>query len=434
MAVSLVGFGDCGAGQGQGQQGAADEGADGQWHAGLEGGGEAFGGDAGEKDGADQRDADGAAELLGGGEHAGGAPGLAGGDGGEHDVGERDDQQAKPGAGHDEAGDQLPGADSVGGVLGGEQQAIGPGGHDQGAGEQDVAAEPGGQRDRQPGGDGCAEAEAGGGGTGLDRRVAEPGLQPQAQHYEHALQAEEEQQLDRDPGGERGPGKQPGRQDRRDAAGGQPRPGDGQRRDQRHPRGDHDESPGGPAQRLAFQQRVDDRHQGGAQQAQAEVAGALRPGLAGLGHDQRGGDQRGRRDGDVDGEHGAPVPAEDVGADQHAAQQQAQGGGHAAGRAVHAEHRTAFLAGEDGPVGRQHLWHHDRRGGALDRAGGDQHTRVRGQGAGQAGQPEPGDPGQEQLLAAEQVTQAARGDQGDRERQQIGRDHPFQLGAAGVQV
>src|SRR5215469_15564365 len=149
MAVSLVGFGDCGAGQGQGQQGAADEGADGQWHAGLESGGEAFGGDAGEKDGADQRDADGAAELLGGGEHA---------------VGERDDQQAKPGAGHDEARDQLPGADSVGGVLGGEQQAIGPGGHDQGAGEQDVAAEPGGQRDRQPGGDGCAEAEAGGGG------------------------------------------------------------------------------------------------------------------------------------------------------------------------------------------------------------------------------------------------------------------------------
>jgi hypothetical protein len=76
----------------------------------------------------------------------------------------------------------------VGGVLGGEQQAVGPGGHDQGAGDEDVAAEPGGQRDGEPGGDGGAEAEGGGGGPGFDRGVAEPGLQPQGQDHEQALQ------------------------------------------------------------------------------------------------------------------------------------------------------------------------------------------------------------------------------------------------------
>src|SRR5262249_52399074 len=149
----------------------------------------------------------------------------------------------------DQPGDQLPGADAVGGVLGGEQQAVGPGGHDQGAGEQEVAAEPSGQRDGQACGDDGADAGGRGGGAGLDRRVAEPGLQPQGQDNEQALQAEAEQELDGYPSGEGGPGQQPGRENRRSTAGGQPRPGDGQRYDQRHPRGDQDEGPGGPAQR-----------------------------------------------------------------------------------------------------------------------------------------------------------------------------------------
>ena len=200
------------------------------------------------------------------------------------------------------------------------------------------------------------------------------------------------------------------------------------------PRAQQGPAPGGPAQAAPLQQGVGDRDQGAGEQhrpGEVDPAGRSFPVFR---HQPGRTRQRRQRDRDVDEEHRAPAPAEQVGTGQHPAQEQAHGRGEAEHGPVDPERLAPLPAAEHGPEGGQQLRGHHRRRGPLNHPGGDQLARGLRQARTQAGQPEHRDPGQEQPLAPEQVTQAARGDQDRGEGQHVGRHHPFELGGARAEI
>jgi len=161
-----------------------------------------------------------------------------------------------------------------------------------------------------------------------------------------------------------------------------------------------------PAQAPAFEQRVDDREQGGGEQhGPGEVGPPGRP-LPGLRDEPYREGQGDHRDGHVDEEHRAPAPAEQVSAGEDAAQEQADGRGEAEDRAVKPERLPALGAVEDGAERGQQLRRHHRRGRTLDDPGRDQLARHLGQARGEVSQAEGDDSGQEQALAPEQIAEA----------------------------
>ena len=161
-----------------------------------------------------------------------------------------------------------------------------------------------------------------------------------------------------------------------------------------------------------------------------------RPGglVPGLGHEAQAGQHRGHGHRQVDEEHRAPAPAEQVRVGQHPAEHQPHRGREAQHGPVDAERLAPLVPAEHHPERGQHLRCHGRGGGALYDPGGDQLGAGPGQPGGQAGQPEQGDPRQEQALAPEQVAEVPGDDERRGERQHVAGHHPFQLGGAGVQV
>ena len=103
-------------------------------------------------------------------------------------------------------------------------------------------------------------------------------------------------------------------------------------------------------------------------------------------------------------------------------------------RAVQGECLAALLAREDHPERRQHLRRDDGGGSTLDDPEGDQQHRGLGQRAGQAGGTERPRAEQEEPAPAVPVAELPGGDQRRGEGEQVRRDDPGHLVAAGVQV
>src|SRR5215467_2265446 len=141
-------------------------------------------GDHGPGDGAEQGEPDRAADLLAGVAQAGGDPGLAVGDPGHGDQGDRHEQQAQAGR-EDQHRAQHPAG--VAAVLGQPRQPVQAGGGDRGTGQQ-----------QRPGADARDELGGGAGGhqdpghqrqvgdAGFERRVPPGGLHEHRQEEEHA--------------------------------------------------------------------------------------------------------------------------------------------------------------------------------------------------------------------------------------------------------
>lgn len=131
------------------------------------------------------------------------------------------------------------------------------------------------------------------------------------------------------------------------------------------------------------------------------------------------------------GRHPRP---ETSGAGEHAAQDRSGDAAQRHDGAVEAE-RLGTGAFVEGHVQRgQDLGNHDRRGTALDEAGGDQHGGCAGQAAEQRRRGEDAGPQEEEPLAAVEIAEPAAGDQPNGEGQRVGGVNPLHRGARGTGV
>ncbi|HEX2127424.1 MAG TPA: hypothetical protein VHF45_12805 [Thermoleophilaceae bacterium] len=197
--------------------------------------------------------------------------------------------------------------------------------------------------------------------------------------------------------------------------------------------GEHHPHPSGPAQASPLEQRVGDgQDRAGQEQRADEVRSAGLP-VMGFGDRAQRGDERYERDRDVDEEHRAPGPAEEIRVGERSAEDQPERRGEATGRPIHTEGLSALLTGEDRPKGGEHL--RDHRAAAAPWT-----TRAAISSPGFWATPlarlaaPKRDPSEEDALSAEQVAEAAGDDQRRREGEHVRRDHPFELGAARAQV
>ncbi len=168
-------------------------------------------------------------------------------------------------------------------------------------------------------------------------------------------------------------------------------------------------------------------HQAGDVEAARGVAG--QPGQqAGAGRQQQHPDRH------VDQEHRPPAAAEEVGADQHAAEDLAER--HAPGqhRRVEAECPGAGGAGEGALQQAHHLGHHQRRAGALEQPEGDQPAGGRGEAAGERGGGEGGEAELEEPAVAVPGAEAGAGDEQDGVGDGVAGDDQLQGGPGGAQV
>ena len=160
-------------------------------------------------------------------------------------------------------------------------------------------------------------------------------------------------------------------------------------------------------------------------------SGALAFGVPRVWHQPGGGEQAGRGDGHVDQEDRAPP---EVG-QQQAADDRAEGHADADGTAPQGDRPLAF-----GPVAEhvaddgQRRGDHQRGADAHARPGGDEGADVAGEGRPGRARGEDRQAGQERLLAADPVGQAARGEQQAGEHEDVGVDRPLQVAGCRVQV
>ena len=138
------------------------------------------------------------------------------------------------------------------------------------------------------------------------------------------------------------------------------------------PAAEHQPRPRRPAELAPLQQRVHDRHQRPGQQHRARHVRPPRARVPGLRDEPQPGDQRAARHRDVDEEHRAPAPPEQVRVGQHPAEQQPDRRGEAQHGPVDAERLAPFGPGEDGTERGQDLRRHRCCRRALDHPGGDQ--------------------------------------------------------------
>ncbi|MCZ1010831.1 hypothetical protein O1L68_33645 [Streptomyces lydicus] len=139
-------------------------------------------------------------------------------------------------------------------------------------------------------------------------------------------------------------------------------------------------------------------------------------------------------DGHVDQEDGAPAEAGDVAAGEQCAQDGAADGGHASQRAEHAHGLAAALGRVHRLDDREDLGDHEGGHDSLRHPGGDQLGGVLRDAAQGGGDREPGGAGQEQAAAAEDVAEAAAGDQGKREGQGVAGGVPLHGGVGAAEV
>ena len=196
-------------------------------------------------------------------------------------------------------------------------------------------------------------------------------------------------------------------------------------REQRHGAGQQAERLGrAPAVLVAVHDRVHGQHQ---RRRHGHRAGHVEPAAARLaaaaGQEPQREQHHGNADRQVDEED--PVPVEDVG--EHAAEQDAD---RAAARGDEAEHAHRLGAvgrlGEEIHHERERHGRGDRAAHALHRTRGDQELLRGRQAAGQRGDGEQRDAGQEQPAVAVQVAEPPAQQQEAAERQQIGVHDPGQ--------
>ncbi len=203
---------------------------------------------------------------------------------------------------------------------------------------------------------------------------------------------------------------------------------------QRQRRGEAEPRPQRPAVLAPEHQRQHDRDQrAGRQQGagQVEPAGALGARLADRVRRQR---ERGEPDRHVDEVAGAPAEAEQVDVDQQAADQLPAGSGEAEHEAVDGERSRARLALVLEADDRQRLRRHQRGGGALHDAAGDQDRRVGREAADGGGGGEQREADAEDAAAAGEVAEPPAEDQPGGERDPVGGDHELHRAGACLQV
>jgi hypothetical protein len=263
---------------------------------------------------------------------------------------------------------------------------------------------------------------------------AQPDLEPEGEGQEEGGDAHEEDAGDQQPGDER-PLPEQGGVDQRRAVGRLLAPLPGREGGQGEHRGSHRrEGPGGPVEVAALHQRVDEQQQAGGCEPDPHQVEPQRPRRARLAQEERRRDQRADPDGDVDQEDRPPAEAEQVALDQQPADQRAGDGGQADGGAEDAE-GSRPLPGREGHLDhREDLREHHRPHQALEHAGADQHAGALGGAAEGGGDREPGHAEHEQAPAAEDVAEAAAGDQHDREGELVAGEHPLDLAVGGVEV
>src|SRR5262249_45889143 len=150
-----------------------------------------------------------------------------------------------------------------------------------------------------------------------------------------------------------------------------------------------------------------------------------------LRHDDRGDEQRGQPEEQVEPEDAAPVPRADDGAADHRAERQREPGDP---RPDPDRTRACALVGVDVPEHRQRARFACRGPQAHDGAPRDQHRGVRREGAEHGARAEHPRAGQHDLLAAELVPDHPAGQHDAGEREGISTDDPLQLPDACLQV
>ena len=266
------------------------------------------------------------------------------------------------------------------------------------------------------------------------RRVAQAALQVQGQHEEEPAEHGQHAEQCRDPGRRPGQPQQPAGDQRGTTARGDPALHHGEQDEQHAAGGEASPAPGGPVFGLAEHQGQDQgqhgrRQRGHPRQVQraARLATAVRQG-------PQPGQEQDRPDRDVQQKCRSPGEAQQVCADQHAADDLP--GHHAAGqhRRVQAHRAAAGRTGE-GPLDQaEDLRDHGRRPGALDEAQRDQDGGRGGQAAAERGKGERGQAGQEHAPVAEDVTDPGPGDQEHRVGDHVPGDNKLQASAGGVQA
>ena len=129
----------------------------------------------------------------------------------------------------------------------------------------------------------------------------------------------------------------------------------------------------------------------------------------------------------VDEKHRAPAETGEIERHQQTAEQEARRARKAEHDAVDAEGAAARFIGEQEMHGRQHLRHHQRRGGALRQPRHDQFSAGLRQPAPQRRQREAEHAGEEDVLRAVDVAEPAAGDDQRRIADQVDRDDGFDL-------
>src|SRR6266540_3567569 len=190
-------------------------------------------------------------------------------------------------------------------------------------------------------------------------------------------------------------------------------------------------------QREAEQEPAVADHRGGQRHQPGRQAGQVQPAPAGdvVGGDQARHQQRGRQaHRHVDQEHRPPGGAEQVGADQHAADHLADHGAAGQGGRVDAERAGAGGAGELPLDDAEDLGDHQRGAGALHEARAHQRAGVGCQPAGQRRDREGGQPREEDVAVPSQVAEPRAGDEQHRVGDGVARDHQLDRRAGGVQL
>jgi hypothetical protein len=202
----------------------------------------------------------------------------------------------------------------------------------------------------------------------------------------------------------------------------------------RKPHGHQPPQPGRPTQRMAFDQREDQGHDGEAEQADADEIVLQRRMAGGPGDQVPAGDDREDAERDIDQEDRAPVEIEEVGADQQATDDRAGDGGEAGTQTEQRERLTLFF-GWEGDLGNgEHLRGHAGAGEALQHPRHDQPFDRGGEAAEGRGEREGGHADEEHAGATDDVAEPPQRQEAQREAQYIGGDDPFDLGRIGAEI
>ena len=187
-----------------------------------------------------------------------------------------------------------------------------------------------------------------------------------------------------------------------------------------------------PADGRGPDQRVDERRKPGRHgHGAGEVKAPARELTPALGDQHRGQERRGDPDGNVYEQHRAPAQR----AGQHATEEDAGGGARAGDRTPDRERPVALgPLTEGGGDERERRRSHERRAEPLDRAGGDQPRGALREAAGERGEREHPEADREHASAAEEVGDPPAEEQEAAEGQNVGVDHPGEVGQGEVKA